>query len=106
VVQHQIDAGARRDRGQAFQEFMRGKDQVARAVVPRAEERAQDAAVGEPRETLLGERRAQQVAEEALESGTVVGTHRAIGVEVETLEVGVARADRPHPRGIGRAADA
>jgi hypothetical protein len=54
----------------------------------------------------LGERRAQEVAREALETETVIGTHGAIGVEIEALEVGVARAERPHPRGIGRIADA
>jgi hypothetical protein len=106
MVDHQIDAGARRDRGQAFQEFVRGEDQVARAVVPWAPERADDAAVGESREPLLGERRAQEVADKALEAGTIVRAHGAIGVEIEAFEVRVARADRPHPRGIGRVADA
>ena len=37
---------------------------------------------------------------------TVVGADGAIRVEIEAFEVRVARADRPHPRGIGRLADA
>ena len=106
AVDQQIDARARRNRGQAFQEFVRGEDQVARAVMPRAPKRADDAAVGAPRETLLRERRTQQVANEALEPGTVVGADGTIGVEIEAFEVGVPGVDRPHPRGIGRAADA
>jgi len=85
---------------------VRGEDQVACAVVPRAPERADDAAVGDSREPLLRERRARQVADEALEPGAVVGADGAIGVEIEALDVGVAGADRPHPRGIGCAADA
>jgi len=56
VVQDQIDAGARRDRRQSFQKFVRCEDQVARAVMPRTPERAGDAAVGESCETLLRER--------------------------------------------------
>jgi hypothetical protein len=74
--------------------------------MPRAPEGADHAVVREPRETLLGERRAEQVPAELLEPGAVVGAHGAIGVEIEVREVGVAGADRPHPRGIGRAADA
>ena len=106
MVEDQVDAWARRDRCQAFQEFVRGKDQVARAVMPRARERAEHATVGEARQPFLRERWAQKVADEALEPGTVVGADGTIGVEIETLEVRVARADRPDPRGIGRAADA
>ena len=106
MADHQIDAWAWSDRGQALQEFVRGKDQVARAVMPRVAERAENAAVGEAREPLLREWWAQQVAGEALEPETVVGTHSAIRVEIETLEVGMAGADGPHPRGIGRLADA
>ena len=34
------------------------------------------------------------------------GAHGAIGVEIEAFEVRVTRADRPHPRGIGRAVEA
>lgn len=47
MVQDQIDVWAGRDRGQAFQEFVRGEDQVAGAVVPWAGERADNAAIGE-----------------------------------------------------------
>jgi len=106
MVQEHIDAGAWGDRGQALQEFVRGEDQVARAVVPRMSEGADDAAVGKSREPLLRERWAQEVPAEALEPDTVVGAHGAIGVEIEAFEVRVARAERPHPRRIGRIADA
>ena len=81
MIDQQIDVRAWRDRGEAFQEFVRGEDQVARAVVPGVAERADDAAVGESRETLLRERWAQQVAGEALEPNTIVGADGAIGVE-------------------------
>jgi len=85
---------------------MRGIDQVARAVVPRVPEGADDAAVGEAREPFLRERRTQEVSAESFEPNPVVGAAGAIGVEIEAFEVRVTRADRPHPRGIGRVADA
>jgi hypothetical protein len=69
-------------------------------------EGADDAAVGEARETLLREWWTQEVAAESFEPGAVVGAHGAIGVKIKTFEVRVARADGPHPRGIGRVADA
>jgi hypothetical protein len=106
MVQKQIDVRTWCDGSQALQEFMRGKDQVARAVVPRMAEGADDAAVGESREPFLRERWAQKVPAEPLEPETVVGADGAIGVLIETFEVRVTRADRPHPRGIGRIADA
>jgi hypothetical protein len=77
-----------------------GEDQVAGAVMPRAPERAEDAAVGEPRETFLRQRRAQEIAAKSLERGPIVGAHRALGVQIEAREMRVAAADREHPRGI------
>ena len=106
MIQEQINVRAWGDRGQAFQEFVGGKDQVARAVMPRVAECADDAAVGEAREPLLRERRTQEVSAESFEPEPVVGADGAIGMEIETLKVGVAGADRPHPRGIGCVADA
>ena len=75
-------------------------------VMPRAPERAHDAAVGEACKPFLGERWAQQVAAESLERRPIVSAHSAIGVEIEALEVRVTRADGPHPRRIGGATDA
>ena len=92
MIDQQIDVRAWRDRGEAFQEFVGGEDQVARAVVPRVAERADDAAVGESREPLLRERGAQKVAAESFEPETVVGADGAIGVEIEAFEVRVSRA--------------
>ena len=106
MVQDEIDVGPRSDRDQALQEFVGGKDQVARAVMPRAPERALHAAIGEAREPFLSERWAQKVAAETFERGAIVGADGAIGVEIEALEVRVARADGPHPRRVGGATDA
>jgi hypothetical protein len=74
--------------------------------MPWVRECADDAAVGESRQALLGERWTQQVAAEPLESGTVIGADGAIGVEVEAFEMRVALADRPDPRSIRGGADA
>ena len=83
MIEQQIDMRPRRDRGQAFQEFVRGKDQVAGAVMPRMPEGADDAAVGQSREPLLRQRWAQQVAAESFEAHPVVGS----GGGEESLEV-------------------
>ena len=101
MVEDQVDVGARCDGGQALQELVRGKDQVARAVVPRAGERADDAAVGETGEPVLRQRRTQEVAAETFEPSPVVGADRTIGMQIETLEMRVAATDRQDPRGIG-----
>lgn len=64
-------------------------------------ERAADAAVREEREALLGERRTQKVVAERLQTGAIVGADGAVGVEIETREMCVARPGGGHPRRVG-----
>ena len=64
-----------------------------------------DAAVDETREPVLCERRAEQIADQALEPRAIVGADGAIGVEIEALQVGVTAPDGPDPRRIGLTAD-
>jgi len=97
---------ARRDGRQAFQEFVRRKNQVPRAVVPGARERTDDAAVGEAREPFLRQRRAQEVAAQPFEPGPIVGGNGAIGMEIEALEVRMAAPDGRDPGRIRVPADA
>ena len=52
----------------------------------RAGEGAADATVGEARESLLGERRAEQISADPFESGPILGADTAIGVEVEVFQ--------------------
>ena len=101
MVQKQIDVRAGREGSQAFQELMRVKIRWRVPSCHGVAQRADDAAVGEARERSLRERRAQKVSAESFEPETVIGADVAIGVEIEAFEVRVARATRPHPRGIG-----
>ena len=56
VVQHEIDARARSQGGELFEEFQGLEEEVVRAIVPGALELQQDATVrGEPK-TVLGGR--------------------------------------------------
>mgnify|MGYP001608848590 CR=1 FL=1 len=80
VVEHEIDARARDQGGELFQELQGLEEQVAGAVGPRGLERQADAAVpGEP-EAVLGYGRAEQVATELLEPGAVGGRHAEVRV--------------------------
>lgn len=106
MVEHQIDVRAGGDGRQAFKEFVWREDQMAGAVVPRVSEGADDAAVGEARQSLLRERGAQKVSTESFESEPVIGADIAIGVKIKPLQMRVPRADGPHPRGVGVAPDA
>ena len=52
-------------------------------------------------EAVLGDRRPQQVAAELLEPGAVVRRHEQVGVEIEAIEVGLARTGRGNPGRVG-----
>src|SRR2546429_2537572 len=58
-----------------------------------------------PYTTLFRSRRSEDVAGETLEPGAVVGRNGDVGVEIEALEVGLARSPRGDPGGVGLAAD-
>jgi hypothetical protein len=62
VVEHEIDPRARRQGWQLLEEFQRLEEEMTRAVCPARLEREQDAAVVQEPETLLRDRRAQQIA--------------------------------------------
>ena len=72
------------------------EEELARAVGPRVRQRVEHAPVGEAFKASLSERRAQQVLTEPLQPGAIVGAHGAVRVEIEALEVRVARAEVTH----------
>jgi hypothetical protein len=78
------------------------EEEVAGAVGPRALERYQDAAVGGEPKTVLGDRRAQQVAAELFEPGAVFYRHRRAHGKIEALEIGPSRASGSDPWDRGR----
>lgn len=106
MVQNQVDVRSRGQGCQAFQEFVGRKDQMAGAVVPGARERADEATVGEAGEPVLRQRWAQEVATQPFEPSAIVGGDRAIGMEIEALEVRVAAPDGRDPGRIGFPTDA
>jgi hypothetical protein len=97
VVEDEIDARARR---QGREEFQRLEEEMTRAVGPGGLEREQDAAVVQEPETLLRDRRAQQIATELLEARAVPGGHGEIGVKVEAIQVCVPPSAGDHPGGV------
>lgn len=106
MVQHKIDARARSQGGELFEEFQGLEEQVAGAIVPGALELQQDAAVpGEPK-AILSDRGPQQVAAELLEPRTVFCGNEQVGVEIEALKVGLAGPGAGDPQGIGLAPEA
>ncbi len=74
VVDEEIDARLRDQDGEFFQELDAAEDERAGAVGPGARERETDATVGQQLETLLGERRPQEVVAEPFERPTIVGS--------------------------------
>ena len=97
MVEEKIHPRLRDQDGQLFQELDRGEHERARAVCPRVRERHADTAIGEELDSLLRERRAQEVVRQALEPRTVIGTHRPARVQIEGR---VARM--PRRLGFGR----
>ncbi len=100
VVEDEVDAGARSQGGELFEELQGFEEQVARAVGPLALQLQQDAAVGRELEAVLGDRGSEQIAAELLEAGAVFCRHGQAHVEIEALEVGAAGPGRGDPGDI------
>jgi hypothetical protein len=64
------------------------------AIAPHRLECDEDAPVGPAVDAVLGERGAEAVAAEPLKAGTIVGGDPDVGVEVEAVELGLARSAR------------
>src|SRR5207244_2872145 len=92
-------------RGEFLEELDRLEEEMGGAVGPLALEKHEHAAVAGELEAILGHRRSQDVAAEALQPLAVVGLHGEIGMEVEALEVGLTRPPGGDPRGIGPTPD-
>jgi hypothetical protein len=73
-------------------ELDRLEEQLRSAIAPDRLEIDEDAAVGAQADAVLGERRAEEIAAELFEAGAIVGGDPDVGVEVEALELGLARA--------------
>ena len=79
------------------------------AIAPDGLQRDEAAAVGPELDAVLGERGAEEVAAERLEAGTIVRGDPDVGVEIETIELGLtwaAGGDVTEGRPVAEAADA
>ena len=73
------------DRGRPCYTELSGAIQAS--IAPRALECGEDAPVGAELDTVLGERGAEEIAEELLPARAIVGRHPDVGVEVEAVEL-------------------
>jgi hypothetical protein len=106
VGEDEIDAGARSQGGELFEELEGLEKEMARAVSPGALELQPNAAVpGEP-EAILSDRGSKQVAAELLEPSPVGGRYAQVSVEVEAVEMRVTGPGRRHPGGVRIVAEA
>jgi hypothetical protein len=94
VIQEQVDCGAGNDDRELLHELDGLEEQVRSAIAPHRLEFDEDASVGAEEDAVLGERGAEEVAAELLKAGTIVGGNPEVGVEVEAVELGLARAAR------------
>ena len=94
VIDQQIDRRAGRDGRELLQQLHGVEQQVGGAVPPGGLELEEDAAVGAQAQPVLGQRRAQQIAAQVFEAGAIVRGNPDIGVEIEAIELGLARPAR------------
>lgn len=94
VVAHEVEAGRRNARGEAFQRICRLEQDVGGAVSPAVLEAIAEPSIALLREPLGGERRTSPVAGEALEAPSIPGGNGDVGMEAEP---GRARAARRRP---------
>jgi hypothetical protein len=95
----------RRQDGELGEQLDRLEEEMRGAVGPGGLQRHGDAAIGGALETVLRDGWAQDVAGEPLQDRAIVGGDDLIGVEIEAVEVRVARPARDDPRSVGIAPD-
>jgi hypothetical protein len=92
VIHDEVDRGAGDDRRELLQELDRLEEQMRGAIAPERLQRDEDASVDPELDAVLGERGAEEVAAELLETGTIGGGDPDVGVEIEAVELGLTRA--------------
>jgi hypothetical protein len=79
VVEDEVDARARRERGESFQQLHRFEQERRRAAGPLSFQGEQHSAVGGPRHSLLRDRRPENVAGKLFEAVAAVGGDVDVG---------------------------
>jgi hypothetical protein len=86
--------GAGDDGGELLHELDRLEEQMRGAIVPHRLELDQDAPVAAEADAVLSERGTEEIAAELFEAGAIVGGDPDVGVEIEAIELGLARSAR------------
>jgi hypothetical protein len=94
MVEHQVIARPGDDGGELLQELDRVEEQMRGAIAPDRFEFDEDAPIRTELDAVLRERRAEEIAAELFEAGTVVGRDPDVGVEIEAVELGLPRSAR------------
>ena len=97
VIEDQVDSRPRDEGGKAPEKVQRVEDEVARAVRPRRLQLEHDPAVLAEPEPILRDRRPEHVAAELLQALTILPIHSDIAVEIEAVQMGVARSTGADP---------
>jgi hypothetical protein len=92
VIHKQVHRGARDEGRELFQELDGLEEEVRGAIAPDHLELDQDASIGAEAETILGERGAEERAAELFDARAIGGGDPDVGVEIEAVELGLARA--------------
>ena len=106
VIHDQVDRGPGRDRRELFHELDRLEHQMGRAIAPRRLEFDEDASVSPEAHTVLGQRGTEKIATKLLQADAIVRGDPDVGVEVEAIELGLARAAGGRVTGIRRVSEA
>ena len=102
---HEVDPGTRRQSREFFEELDRLEQEVGRSVCPLRFQGYQHLPLRCEGEAILCDGRPEDVAGEPLETGAVVCCDGDGGVQVEALEVPLARPAGGDPGGVGIATD-
>ena len=97
VVENEIDPRPRGQRRELLEQRDRLEDEMTRAVRPGGLEREHNAIVGQQPESILSDRRPEQVAAELFQTHAIRRRHCDIGVEIEARQMGVLGSGREHP---------
>ena len=102
VVQDQIDARSRNQRGQAFEQLRRLEDEMRCAIGPAATQFEDDLALRHDLKTILPERWAQRVPAQPLQAVAGSSGNQNTRVQVESIAPGMPSTKRRRIREVDR----
>jgi len=91
MVEHEIDPRPRDQRRELLEQRERLEDEMARAIRPGCLEREHDATVGQQSESILRDRRPEQIAAELFQTRAIRRRQRSTGVTSENTLISARR---------------